>query len=68
MNEENKNENLFEGNSEKPQPTTFSIDDFDYLLGENGFAVLEEESNENEQIPVKRKNNVNKRVNTAKKA
>ena len=39
MQEENKKENLFEGNSDKTQPKTFSVDDFDYLLGENGVQL-----------------------------
>ena len=67
MQEENKKEKLFEGNSDKTQPKTFSVDDFDYLLGENGFVIPDEQI-EPQEAPVKRKNNkAKKRADSAKK-
>ena len=42
MNEEMKNQNLEENKSVNSSPN--SVDDFDYLLGENGFEIPNDDS------------------------
>ena len=69
MLEDNNKENLLENNAEEVKAPATLADDFDYLLGENGFVIPEDDQDTvSSTDPVKRKNQkAMKRRSTAKK-
>ena len=69
MSEEKNKDNLIENNLKQAKQPSAAFDDFDYLLGENGFVIPDEEgkTDTNASAPVRKGGKSKRRRNGAKK-